>query len=116
MAIRIAESMRLAQPGKKPGEGRIVQSTGVRDGQTWGKRAEWCDYSGPVNGKTVGIAIFDHIAGLFSSLLVDGAILVHNGEQKTGIHTLFVAVGIGFLVMAIPAGNTGARTARRRAR
>ena len=28
--------------------------------KTWGKRAEWCDYSGPVNGKTVGIAIFDH--------------------------------------------------------
>ena len=26
----------------------------------WGKRANWCDYSGPVNGKTVGVAIFDH--------------------------------------------------------
>lgn len=66
MAIRIAESMRLVKPKEKgekkakPGEGHIVQSTGERDEKTWGKRAEWCDYSGPVQGKTVGIAIFDH--------------------------------------------------------
>jgi len=59
MATRVAESMRLSH-GKKPGEGHIVQSTGARDGAAWGKRAEWTDYYGPVNGKTVGIAIFDH--------------------------------------------------------
>ena len=57
MGIRIAETMRLKG---KVGKGHIVQSTGVRDGDTWGKRAEWCDYYGPVNGKIVGIAIFDH--------------------------------------------------------
>ncbi|HEX3987803.1 MAG TPA: PmoA family protein [Verrucomicrobiae bacterium] len=63
MATRIAETMRLThEDGKKtvPGEGHIVMSTGVRDGATWGKRADWCDYYGPVGGKTVGIAIFDH--------------------------------------------------------
>ena len=62
MAIRLAETMRL-KPNKfnvgKP-TGHIVQSTGVRDADTWGKRAEWCDYYGPVNGKIVGVAIFDH--------------------------------------------------------
>jgi hypothetical protein len=62
MAVRLAETMRL-KPNKfnvgKP-TGRIVQSTGVRDGQTWGKRAAWCDYYGPVEGKTLGLAIFDH--------------------------------------------------------
>jgi hypothetical protein len=57
MAVRLAETMRLKG---KVGQGHIVNSAGVRDDQTWGKRAEWCDYYGPVEGKTVGIAIFDH--------------------------------------------------------
>jgi hypothetical protein len=57
MAIRLAETMRLKGP---VGQGHIVNSEGVRDGDTWGKRADWCDYYGPINGKTVGVAIFDH--------------------------------------------------------
>ncbi len=57
MAVRLAETMRLKG---KVGQGHIVNSAGVRDGETWGKRADWCDYYGPVDGKTVGIAIFDH--------------------------------------------------------
>ena len=56
MALRLAETMRLKG---KVGHGHIVNSAGVRDGATWGKRADWCDYYGPVDGKTVGIAIFD---------------------------------------------------------
>jgi hypothetical protein len=60
MGIRVAESMRLTHPKNKPGPGHIVQSTGLRDDKTWGKPADWCDYYGPVNGKTVGIAMFDH--------------------------------------------------------
>ena len=62
MALRLAETMRL-KPNKEnagtPG-GHIVNSEGVRDNATWGKRAAWCDYFGPVDGKTVGVAIFDH--------------------------------------------------------
>jgi hypothetical protein len=60
MAIRVTETMRLIQPKKQKGEGHIVMSTGVLDGKTWGQAAAWCDYYGPVQGKTVGIAIFDH--------------------------------------------------------
>ena len=60
MAIRVNEEMRLTRGKGQRGVGHIVQSTGVRDGATWGKRADWCDYYGPVHGKTVGIAIFDH--------------------------------------------------------
>ena len=57
MALRLAETMRLKG---KVGHGHIVQSTGMRDDATWGQRADWCDYYGPVEGKTVGVAIFDH--------------------------------------------------------
>jgi len=60
MGVRLNESMRLTKPKKQKGEGRIVQSTGARDDKTWGKRAAWCDYYGPVDGKVVGVAIFDH--------------------------------------------------------
>ena len=62
MALRLNETLRLV-PNKfnkgKPA-GHIVNSEGVRDGATWGKRAAWCDYWGPVNGRIVGVAIFDH--------------------------------------------------------
>lgn len=57
MGVRLAETMRLKG---KVGKGHIVNSAGVRDDATWGKRAEWCDYYGPVEGKIVGLAIFDH--------------------------------------------------------
>jgi len=62
MAIRLNETMRLKHNKENAGKptGHIVQNTGARDGDTWGKRAEWCDYHGPVNGKIVGVAIFDH--------------------------------------------------------
>jgi len=57
MAIRLAPTMRLRG---KVGKGHIVNSEGVRDKATWGKRAAWCDYYGPVKGEVVGVAIFDH--------------------------------------------------------
>lgn len=60
MALRLAETMRLTQPKNKPGQGHIVNSEGVRDGETWGKHAKWVDYYGPVGGKTVGVAMFDN--------------------------------------------------------
>ncbi len=78
-AIRVAESMRVLPPLKRgepaqPGDGHIVLSTGIRDNGvsaaaaknnkreavTWGKRAAWCDYYGPVDGKILGFAILDH--------------------------------------------------------
>ena len=57
MAIRLTPTMRLKG---KVGKGHIVNSEGDTDGSTWGKRAKWCDYYGPVEGETVGVAIFDH--------------------------------------------------------
>ena len=57
MAIRLAPTMRLKG---NVGKGHILNSEGDKDKSTWGKRAAWCDYYGPVEGKTVGVAIFDH--------------------------------------------------------
>jgi len=54
--LRVASSMDV---DKKRG-GRIVNAEGLVDGQAWGKASPWVDYSGPVNGKTVGIAILNH--------------------------------------------------------
>ena len=60
MAIRIAESMRAKQPKGREAAGHIVSSEGLKDGKVWGQRAKWVDMYGPVNGKVLGIAMFDH--------------------------------------------------------
>jgi hypothetical protein len=54
--VRVAGTMKVdAKLG-----GKIVNSAGQTDGQTWGKQAPWVDYTGPVDGQTVGIAILNH--------------------------------------------------------
>ena len=65
MAIRLAPTMqpvpsKAMKAAGKAAEGHIVNSEGQTDGATWGKRAKWCDYYGPVEGEIVGVAIFDH--------------------------------------------------------
>lgn len=54
--VRVASSMDV---DKKRG-GKIVNSEGLTDGAAWGKPAAWVDYTGPVNGKIVGIMILNH--------------------------------------------------------
>jgi hypothetical protein len=54
LAFRVAQGMQV-----KNGKGRILDSEGRKDTNCWGKRARWCDYTGEVDGKTVGITIFD---------------------------------------------------------
>lgn len=55
-SVRVATSMDV---DSKKG-GRVINSNGITDKAAWGKRAEWVDYNGPVNGKTVGVAILNH--------------------------------------------------------
>jgi hypothetical protein len=57
-AIRVVNG--LTEPGLKMSnsEGKV----GVD--QIWGKRANWVDYSGEVDGESVGIAIFDNPANI----------------------------------------------------
>ncbi|MBT3296289.1 MAG: PmoA family protein [Verrucomicrobia bacterium] len=59
MAFRVAPTLRTAG---KVAKGSMLNSEGVSGKKAWGKRARWCDYYGPLNGKTVGIAIMDHTA------------------------------------------------------
>lgn len=63
MAIRVAQWMTAPHKYEKKdvaGLGRIVTATGERGDAAWGKRAPWCDYHAPYQGKTYGVAIFDH--------------------------------------------------------
>jgi hypothetical protein len=55
-AVRVADSMRVeAKQG-----GHIVNSKGKENAAAWGMPARWVDYTGPVDGETVGIAIMSH--------------------------------------------------------
>jgi len=56
--IRLATTMT-----EQKGGGRMVNAEGKEtEKNVWGKRSPWVDYSGPVDGQTVGVAIFDHPA------------------------------------------------------
>jgi hypothetical protein len=57
MGIRTNPALRVKGSVAK---GQAVNSEGVSGKAVWGKRAKWVDYWGPINGNTVGIAIFDH--------------------------------------------------------
>jgi hypothetical protein len=62
--------MRLAPELEEPGKdapsspvrtGVITSSTGcVHESGCWGKRADWTDVSGQIDGKPVGVAVLDH--------------------------------------------------------
>jgi hypothetical protein len=54
--VRVATSMDVdAKKG-----GKITNADGLTDAAAWGKPATWVDYTGPVEGETVGIAILNH--------------------------------------------------------
>ena len=63
MGIRMHPNLRLDNTAQKGGSipnGQAENSVGVRGRDVWGKRAEWIDYWGTIQGQVIGIAIFDH--------------------------------------------------------
>ncbi len=40
--------------------GQMCNSNGTVGRACWGQAAAWCDYVGTVNGRTLGVAVFDH--------------------------------------------------------
>ncbi|HKI34579.1 MAG TPA: PmoA family protein [Gemmataceae bacterium] len=61
MGVRVNDVIREAPPkGAKGGAGRLTNADG-KSGEkaVWGQHSKWCDYSGTLDGKEAGIAIFD---------------------------------------------------------
>ena len=54
--LRVASSMDV----KNKKGGKITNAEGITDEAAWGKASPWVDYTGPVEGKTVGVAILNH--------------------------------------------------------
>jgi hypothetical protein len=56
MGVRVNDAIR-----ENTGKGKLVNADG-KSGmkECWGQFSNWCDYSGPIEGKVAGIAIFDH--------------------------------------------------------
>ena len=63
--LRVHPALQLKNVhGSQGAAGRIVNAAGQKDAEAWGKPARWVDYSGPIAGETVGIAILDHPGNL----------------------------------------------------
>jgi len=65
MAIRVASDLQVERRTKVkdemlPAGGHLLNSAGVKDAETWGKRARWVDAYGKVGDAPVGVAILDH--------------------------------------------------------
>ena len=64
IGIRVATPLRVGASGKgdlPSGSGTILDSAGRKnEEEVWGNSAEWCDYTGTIAGRHVGITIFSH--------------------------------------------------------
>ncbi len=63
MGVRVNDAIREGPPqkkGDKYGWGHLTNADGKSgEKDVWGYRSKWCDYSGTIDGKVAGIAIFD---------------------------------------------------------
>jgi hypothetical protein len=111
--------IRVATPISVRKGGHITDSEGRRDEKgVWGREADWCDYSGVIDGKHVGITIMPHpgnfrrswyhardygllVANPFGRKAMSGGeeskVVVRKGER---FH-----LGYGILIHSAPAGE-----------
>jgi len=63
-AMRLAAPLEEAQPkdiAEPKRTGKMVNAQNKQgEKNVWGKRSEWLDYSGRIDGAAVGVAVFDH--------------------------------------------------------
>jgi hypothetical protein len=61
MATALEEPPAKPKPGDLPRTGKLLNAQGgLGEANVWGKRSEWVDYSGEIDGKTVGVVMMDH--------------------------------------------------------
>ena len=61
MATALEEPSGRDKPGALPRTGRLVNAQGGEgEAHVWGKRSEWVDYSGELDGERVGVVMMDH--------------------------------------------------------
>ena len=59
--IRVADSVREKQPKPENPAGKVVNADGKKaTKECWGQPSNWVDYTGMVDGKLEGVAIFDN--------------------------------------------------------
>ena len=98
-AVRLAsglEEPRPDAPTQPERTGKMVDSEGRQgEKEIWGKRADWADFAGTVDGEALGIAIFDHPSnprhptwwharsyGLFAANIFGLHDFEHNNDKK----------------------------------
>jgi hypothetical protein len=64
-AMRMATVLEEPPPKEKPGApartGKLMNAQGAEgEANVWGKRSEWVDYSGRIDGERVGVVMMDH--------------------------------------------------------
>ncbi|MGO4880015.1 MAG: PmoA family protein [Bryobacteraceae bacterium] len=129
-ALRVVsglEEPRSHAPAEPPRTGHIVDSLG-REGekQVWGKRADWVDFYGTVDGEPLGIAMFDYPAnprhptwwhargyGLFAANIF-GLHDFENDKSKNGSLTLAPGESLRFRYRVIihPGNDRSAHIAK----
>ena len=83
----------VAKKGKPAGPGKIQNADGkIGEKECWGQRSAWCDYSGPIDGKLVGLAIFDDPKNLPACWHVRGYGLMAANPFGRDKHAKFPAV------------------------
>lgn len=61
LGFRMVDSMQETPKKSKAPGGVVTNATGdVGTAATWGRPTDWIDYYGQVDGKTFGVALFDH--------------------------------------------------------
>lgn len=61
MATALEEPAAKEKPGAIPRTGKLINAQGgEREASVWGKRSEWVDYAGVLDGEKVGVVMMDH--------------------------------------------------------